>query len=393
MPADRMPTDRSPSEPGPSRTRDASIDALRGLCLLGIAIVNVPWIGLSPPLPDLVWDETARAAATWPDLLSALFVEVFCEGKFYPQFAALFGVGAGILIARGRLAFARRIAVLLGFGVIHALVGWWGDILVNYALLGLVLLALDRLPTRAVLGASLLLLALTVAVAARFDTWLTPDHTDPATAREHAQYLASQVAIYRDGSFLDCTRARWQELLAFFGPYNWSYRLNTVVMGSFGLWLEKSGTLSALLRGPHLGRVAIVALILGVLLSASLVLYIGHYVLAADVLAVGYGAGALWLAKRPALAAWRDAIVPLGRVAISAYVGQTVAFTLFFYGYGLGMYGRVGPAFGLALACSVWLVEALLARWWLTRFELGPIEWLWRSLTYARWLPILRQRT
>ncbi len=375
----------------PSSDRDRSIDALRGLCLLGIAIVNVPWIGLAPVLPDLLWDETRRAALSVVDLVAALFVEGLCEGKFYPQFAALFGFGAAILLARGRAIYARRIAVLFAFGVLHSLFGWWGDILLNYALLGALLLVIERLPLRAILGFAVLSLVVTTAVSLRFDTWFAPEPRGAEAAREHAAYLASQIAIYRDGDFVSISRHRWDEMLSFFSQYNWSYRLNTVAMGSFGLWLGKSGALGKLTASPHHGRIALALLGTGVLANAALMLHPGFYIAAGNVLAMGYAAGFLWLAKNTAWSsAVLDALAPVGRTAISAYLGQTVAFTLFFYGYGLAMYGAIGPAAGMGLALVVWTVEVLLARLWLARFALGPVEWLWRSLTYLRVLPVRR---
>ncbi len=376
---------------GPSTERDPAIDALRGLCLLGIAIVNTPWIGLSPSLPDLLWDDTRRAALPLWDLLSALFVEGLCEGKFYPQFAALFGLGAGILITRGRVAYTRRLVVLLVFGVLHSIFGWWGDILLNYALLGFVLLALERLPNRGILAFSVIMLAVTTAIAIRFDTWFSPEFDDAERAREHAEYIAHELAIYRDGDFVSISRHRWGEMMLFFSQYNWSYRLNTVVMGSFGLWLEKSGSLRRLLSSPHHGRVAVVLVVTGILANASLALWSGHYIAAGNVLAMGYAATFLWLAKRASFAPVRDALVPIGRMAISAYLGQTAAFTLFFYGYGLAMYGHLGPAAALAFACSVWATEVVIARLWLSRFAIGPIEWLWRSLTYLTWIPLTKR--
>ncbi|MFO0709641.1 MAG: DUF418 domain-containing protein [Sandaracinus sp.] len=375
---------------GPSVDRDPAIDAMRGLCLLGIAIVNVPWIGLSPPIPDLLWNDAHRAALSVPDLVTALFVEGLCEGKFYPQFAAMFGLGAGILMARGRLAYTRRLLVLLVFGVLHSVFGWWGDILLNYALLGFVLLALERLPPRAILAFSAIMLVATTAISIRFDTWFSPEFDDAEAAREHAAYLGQQLAIYRDGDFVVISRHRWDEMMAFFSQYNWSYRLNTVVMGSFGLWLEKSGSLRRLIASPHHGRVAVALVVAGVLANASLALWAGHYIAAGNVLAMGYSASVLWLAKRPSLAWVRDALVPIGRMAISAYLGQTAAFTLFFYGYGLAMYGQLGPLGGLCLSASVWTLEVIGARLWLSRFAIGPVEWVWRSLTYLRRLPLTK---
>ena len=379
---------------GPSLgARDVKLDALRGFNLLGIAIVNAPWIGLNPALPELLWNDARRAALPLQDLLSAGLVEGFFEGKFYPQFAMLFGLGTAKLIARDRAAYARRIAVLFGFGVLHSLLGWWGDILLNYALLGVILFGLNTLPPRAILASALLLLAGTTALSISVDTWMAPS-AEPSAEElaEQASYLAHNLSIYRDGSFLEVSWHRYEELLTFFGPYNWTYRLNTVVMGAFGLWLERSGSLKQLMSSPRHGLIAMLLLATGLVLSASLVLYVGHYILASNVLALGYGAAFLWLMRRDSLPWLRTFCAGIGQMAITAYLLQTLVFTLVFYGYGLGLYGSVGPAFALALATLLWCAEALFCHLWMRRFQLGPVEWLWRSLTYGRALPLRRTR-
>src|SRR5687768_9183804 len=99
--------------------RDARLDALRGLCLLGIAIVNVPWIGAERSLVSVLFDPAVRTSTPLWDLAAAALVEWLAEGKFYPQFSLLFGFGASILLARGAMSYLRRIAVLGIFGVIH----------------------------------------------------------------------------------------------------------------------------------------------------------------------------------------------------------------------------------------------------------------------------------
>ena len=379
---------------GPSLgRRDAKIDALRGFSLLGIAVVNTPWIGLNPALPDLLWNDARRAALPFHDLLSAGIVEGLFEGKFYPQFAALFGLGTAKLIARDKSAYARRIAVLFVFGLLHSLFGWWGDILLNYALLGVILFALNYLPPKAILIAMLLMLGGTTVLSISVDTWMAPEAA-PSAERlaEQAASIAHNNAIYRDGSFLEVSWHRYEELLAFFGPYNWTYRLNTIVMGAFGLWLERSGSLRRLLASPRHGLIASLLIAIGMLLSASLSIDVGHYILTSNVLALGYGAAFLWLMRREgaALHVIRKFCAGIGQMAITAYLTQTLIFTFFFYGYGLGMYGQVGPGFALGFAITVWCAEAIGCHLWMKRFQLGPIEWVWRSLTYGRPLPIVR---
>lgn len=374
------------SKGGPGE-RESAIDALRGFSLVGIAIVNVPWIGFAENLLLQLgawWEGRAMAPA---DLVTAIGIEWLFEGKFYPQFSALFGFGAGVLMARGMGIYLRRLAVLFVFGILHSLFGWWGDILLNYALMGALLAILWKAPPRVVLGVAIAcyLGATITSVLVDFDGWLNPTghEMDEALAR-----VREDVAVYRDGTFLSITERRLEELYAFFAPWEWSYRANTVAMGSFGLWVQRAGLLRDLpSQRARLGKVAAIALGIGIPLA---VLPFG-YIPIGDVCAVGYASFFLWLAARGSIPRAVEWLAPLGRCAISGYLGQTAAFTLFFYGYGLAMYGRLSPWQGLLLSVSVWASEVVLARLWLSRFAIGPVEWLWRSITYLRWLPLRRE--
>lgn len=366
--------------------REPAIDALRGFCLLGIALVNVPWIGSPRSLAAVLFDDALRVATPIWDLIAAAVVEWLAEGKFYPQFSALFGFGAGVLLARGWGIYLRRIGVLLIFGLLHATFGWWGDILINYALVGACLVVLWFLPPRWLLAFSIASLVAGCGLSYFFDGWLVPDATSDAEA---AEYIAHNVEIYGHGTFVTISQHRFEEIFHFFDPWNYSYRTNTLTMASFGLWVQRSGLLNELAtKRRQLGIAAAILCGVGVLLALAPWFYIPG----GDVLGMGWAALFLWAATgslRPALLA----LEPLGKMAISAYLGQTLVFTLFFYAYGLGMYGRLGPLAGVALATVTWAFELAFARWWMQRFQLGPVEWLWRSATYLRWMPLQRPAT
>ena len=372
------------SATGPGDREDA-IDALRGLCLVGIAIVNVPWIGFANVLPlQLGLHFEGQTALPLPDLIAAIAVEWLAEGKFYPQFSALFGFGAGVLMSRGLANYGRRIGVLFVFGVLHSIFGWWGDILLNYALLGVLLVFLSRASARTTLIVAIVCYLGATTISLLFDGWF-----DPAgdMLRKGLERGIESTATYRDGTFATITAHRIEELYAFFAQWEWSYRANTVAMGTFGLFVQKSGWLRDLkARRTMLGRIAIGCLAIG--LPCAVIPQ--GYIPAGDVVAIGYACLFLWLAARGSIDRALGVLVPLGRCAISGYLGQTVAFTLFFYGYGLAMYGRISAWQGVLLSVAVWSIEVVLARAWLSRFALGPVEWLWRSITYLRVLPMRR---
>lgn len=384
-----LSTERTMSERTSPRLE--AIDALRGFALIGIAIVNTPWIGSEISLGAMLVEDSLREALPWWDVAAAAAIEWLGEGKFYPQFSMLFGFGAGVMMTRGLGPQARRLVVLLAFGLLHSLFGWWGDILLNYAVLGLLLIPLDALSRLASRPASVLFgLALVLGVAASvvsflFDEWLFPD---PVADAGTVAYRAENVRLYATGSFWEISLHRWDEaVMGFFLQWNWAYRLNTLAMGVLGLALERSGLLVALATDrKRLGRYVLVLVPLG--LGLALVPWL--YIPGGDVLALGWASLVLWLVTGARGDGLRRMLAPLGRMALSGYLGQTLVLTLTFYSYGLALYGQLGPAAMLALGAGTWLVEILLARVWLARFELGPFEWLWRSVTYLRPMPLER---
>lgn len=377
----------APTEP---RARQLAIDALRGWALVGIAIVNVPWIGFRESIPALLWNDASRAALSPLDLGAALFVEGLCEGRFYPIFSALFGFGTGLLLDRGLATYARRIAALFVFGALHATFGWYGDVLLNYACAGLVLALFARLGPRPLFAIAAALFVATQIVSFLYDDWFGP--LTPERVAEHASYVESELRAYRDGGFVSISEHRFREMLAYFADYNWSYRLNVLAMATLGLAIERTGAHARLdaLR-PRVGGLALALLAAGVALSLALALVPSLYIVAGDVLAGGYALGFLWLALGPRAARWAAPFAAVGRTALTCYLVQTLCFTLFFYGYGLAMYGALGPAQGVALAVGVYAGESFVASLWLRRFEYGPFEWAWRALTYLR-APAMRRR-
>ncbi len=370
------------AKPTPRAERDPAIDALRGLCLLGIALVNVPWIGSPRSLAAYLFDDGLREATPIWDLIAAVIIEWTAEGKFYPQFSALFGFGAGVLMARGWGIYGRRIAVLMVFGLLHASFGWWGDILINYAVVGACLPLLYFLPNRALLGFSILTLIAGCVLSYLYDGWLVPD------LEGDSEYMAENIRIYAHGSFWEITEHRVHEIAQFFDPWNRSYRMNTLTMASFGLWVERAGLLNDLSSKRRQLKIAAI-----VLCSLGLVMSLGPwlYILGGDVLGMGWAALFLWVATGKHRASLL-VLAPVGRMAITAYLLQTVIFTLTFYSYGLGFYGRFSPLAGALLALGVWWIEVGLSRLWLEHFALGPVEWLWRSLTYLKPIPMRRAR-
>jgi uncharacterized protein len=375
----------------------AAIDTLRGVALLGILLVNMlafsgPWLDEVTPLS--FWSSPADRWAEWGVL-------VLAEGAFYSAFSLLFGLGFALQLRRGERRgeatlprYRRRLLWLLAIGLVHLLLIWFGDILTHYALIGLLLLPFARTPIPTLLRWSAALLALaSLLYLAAGGAVASERLTGDATALVH---------LYRDGAVGDILAQRLDDGVVAL--------LATPLLAPGLLWLFLLGfaagraQLFTDLRGaaPLLRRVRALAFPVALICKG---LY-GWLLLArpdnpfGTLLSTGLGGPALGIVYLTSLAlllsdpAWLVRLRPLatlGRMALSNYLAHSLVFTLLFYGYGAGLYGRLGPAITLWFALGVIVLQLALSRWWLARFRFGPVEWLWRSLTYSRAQP-WRQR-
>lgn len=400
--------------------RIASLDVLRGFALFGILTVNM--IGFSWPVEIMVlradfWESPVDAVADGA-------IQFLAEGKFYPLFAFLFGLGAALQMERAESLgakftgrFCRRLLVLLGFGLAHALLLWEGDILVWYALCGFLLLPFrKRQPTTVLIWAliCLLLPALFILMiwALLVGLSLIPEFAkaiQEALTQDPEAYtwqLEETIRIFAQGSYAEIFAARFSNLL-----YMWMVGLFYVptffAMFLVGLYAGKRRLLQD--SAAHAGRIRQVlfwGLIVGVpanlfyaasmamsdMADVRFVWLLGHAVLTVGgpALSLAYAAALVLLWQ---LAFWQRAlrwIASTGRMALSNYLLQSFICTTIFYSYGLGLFGSVGRATGLGLAILIYVAQVGFSVWWLQRFQFGPMEWLWRTLTYGKRQPMRR---
>ncbi|MFO0582242.1 MAG: DUF418 domain-containing protein [Anaeromyxobacter sp.] len=397
-----------PPAPLAAAARLPALDALRGLALLGVVAVNAPiLLGPDERVFNLPWAESAAPRAL--AVMHLLFV-----GKAYTLLSFLFGAGlalqAGRLGARAPAVLPRRLAALGLIGAAHGLLLWHGDILAGYALVGLVWYlafhgrdAASRARWALGLFALVPLLACSAGLAMTVVELVRPDALTKLSAgavEEAHAAVAKALAIFGHGTYGELFRHRaglflttWFATFAFLPQF--------LALFLAGGWAVEQGVLSH--PGEHevlLGRVARAGITLGgvgelvyawlvhggVARMSAVTLGTGLHAASAPALALGLAA-ALLLAWARGRARLLLALAPLGRVSLSAYLGQSALFTTIAYAYGLGLYGALAPDACLALAIATWLAQALLAALWVSRFELGPAEWLWRWLTYGRAAP------
>jgi uncharacterized protein len=384
-----------------AKERIAFFDVLRGVALFGILIVNVFSFGAdatawTDPLDRTVWT-----------LKHTLF-----ESKFWALYSLLFGMGFYLQSLSPSYTVGRavrRLLVLMVLGCLHGLL-FEGDILMLYAELGLLLLVLNRLPNYWLVCAGVVL-SLSFPLGHLFggdrgDEW-PPEDSDEAIEWLEDDLAHSPLSIGYFADVLDYHRenipelfwADWQYpdsgllVLAFFlcGVYfmrvGWS-RLQTLSMPSCFRLAASCWLAGLLLMGVERYLAATMGYqVFGKSTASALWVLFGDLVyLGATLLLTGAWFVSVWCWTRSdRFIALRTRVASAGRVSLSAYLSQTLIFTTVFYGYGLGKAFQWGPFAVCSFAVMVYFAQLVVCHWWCQRFRLGPMEWLWRSLTNLRW--------
>ena len=405
------------STPVSTPDRIETLDVLRGFALLGILAMNIR--GMAAPLsaylyPYALFDYSLSSRAAY------LFTSVVFDLKMMGLFSMLFGVGVLLYAAKPtasghapRGLWFRRMGWLLAIGLVHAYFIWGGDILVPYALCGLLFLWwVRRLPAAALLAASLAMLAigaaLTVAHAVGWDSMSDADRALEASiimptrdeARDHLSWML--------GSYPD--------MVARLAPITFMFQ--TLYFVTFFLWrcggmmllgmaLYKWGFLDGSRSTRTYAVTAVVCVLggLGLATYGALELDRALFVLPDRILldlwnyfgavlaSVGYAAVLILLVKHRVLSFLRRALAAVGQMAFSNYLTHSIIASVLFLGWGFGLAGRFDYAQQLLVVAAIWVVQLIVSPIWLTHYRFGPAEWLWRSLTYWERQPMRRGTT
>lgn len=391
-------TDREMSATrGPERID--MLDAIRGFALFGILLMNLEAFN-GPIMQAMSGIDPSLHGA---DRLADAFIYVFVQGKFWTLFSLLFGIGFAIMhdsAARSggdfRRIYKRRLWALLAIGAAHAILVWEGDILFTYALAGFVLLwriktaappRLSRILT--VYCAPLALLAFAGAMAG--------NHDDGADA---ARMMAEEIRHQGHSAYLATLQWRFGYFLQNLGNLVILLPMATA-MFALGVRLHRLGwSRPATSVQDGGGRMALYCYGAGLALMAASIAVSPEVsmvridtvfaavnilnMLAGLLMCLGMFFGLRWLWSRPAFRKRLAVLAPLGRMALSNYLGQSLVCTLIFCGYGLGYFQQLPRAWHIPFALGLITLQALFSAWWLARFSMGPAEYLWRWLTYGK---------
>jgi uncharacterized protein len=388
-------TDAAPVEPS---ERIQILDILRGFALFGVLAANIK--GYS--WPAMVYDVSAFHTGTgFLNGAAEVFLLLFIRYKSATLLSFLFGLGFYIQMTRAESRgsrfgsiYVRRNLVLLAFGILHIVLLWWLDILSYYAIAAFVLLAFRKKSLKSlkrwIIGFAVLTPVL--ALAGSIVSGDEEVNQEPA--------FKQSIEIHQHGTYGEILRLRLHE-----------YSTEALPPGDF--LPTVSLIMVFILMGTWAGRARILhepqehlteirkAIRWGLILGAPAALFqaVVVFAFAGNEILVGiaevlfhtlglmlfltFAGGIVLLVQNKVWESRLKVLAPLGRMTLTTYLTQSLICTTIFNGYGLGLYGRVGPAAGLLLTIGIYTLQVFFSRWWLSKFQFGPMEWLWRALTYG----------
>ncbi len=412
------------SEAARPEDRIATLDIVRGVAVMGIFAMNV----VSFAMPSQAhFNPTAYGLEGPADLATWFVTFIVFDGKMRGLFTFLFGASLLLVVQRAEAkgedplpVHARRMAWLLMLGAAHFVLLWDGDILVDYALVGLIaFFFVDTAPRKLLALAGLFVLAEILFMAAAtygyFETAAAARAPGASAAAMEAwrsmsasfsvpspSKLADDLALHR-GTYAGLVAHRAGALLKDAVDAFWIGGFETLGTMLGGMWALKSGFLTGAWTRKAYARIAVVGVGLGVAAYTAMAAHlyarefdplfvfgyaIGVATLVRPVMVLGLAAAVILATRRGG--ALVDRIAAVGRTAFTNYLATSIVATTIVYGYGFGLYGRLSRAELTPLVFAVWIAMLLWSQAWLSRYRYGPFEWLWRSLARGERQPMLR---
>lgn len=405
------------TQPVSINDRAEILDIIRGVALAGICIANYPMFSLYIFQPHADWE----AMPTYPvDRVMPLFHFIFIDGKFYSIFSLLFGIGFSIQMTRmetsGYRVFYRRIFILALLGLTHSILLWDGDILLLYALMGMLLPLFRNVSNRNLLvGWGLLIfspLLIDLVKVLTGGAFAPAAPLREAALKTEAGYGITPENVYR----WPAEHSAYSKILqynhtGFFWRWFFLVESNRLVkvLGMFllGLYVGRNRMYQNLPDYvPLLKKIRRWGFVIGLPASIGFTIFeldevavpdpfglldAFFYAISVVPLSLAYTSTLCLWYLAPKHKKWMQRFAAPGRTALSNYLLQSLFGVFIFYGIGLGLGAKTGLVVSQALAIVVFLVLMLASHLWLRYFQYGPFEWLWRQLTYGKILSLRKQ--
>jgi len=392
------------SGPTMERERHQILDVLRGLALLGIALANFPEFALWTFLSD---GEQAAMSTAGIDRVVRFMQYLLVDGKFYTIFSLLFGIGFSLILARhGCRLFVRRMLLLVCIGFLHLMFIWSGDILLLYAIGGLLLALVTGISDKGLLALAISLIVIPVGLdvvtefcgvdfaAPFYEAWWSSASAQGINEDNFASWLRDADSY--DDMFAFLIQGAHERLWEFVSGHRLPKVLGLFMLG----YLIGKHRLYARLHELPLQRVLRWSLLIGLPSSLcyawsatqghpwGLSIHSLLYTVSVIPMATVYIATVCLLYLHHADAGCFRLMAAPGRMALSNYLSQSLIGVVLFYGLGFGLGTSVGLVYIELTALMVFVVQIVCSTLWLRHFRFGLLEWLWRMFTYGRYFPL-----
>ncbi len=400
-----MNNNKTPISPSLGPSRIALLDIFRGFALLGIFVVNIRYMSSSVIYPNgFSWmkEGVNNSIAWW-------LLEQFFNSKFFPIFSFMFGVGFGMQINKMEekgtftsMFFIRRYGILFVFGLLHIVFIWGGDVLALYAIAGMLVLLIRRLTVRYILILSLLILIFPfyghilhyidrLFIHAGFPSILT--------LKDYS--YQDIVAINIDGSFIDNLKFRLSEYSVYYrSPEYFPLLIAMIFIGYSAGKLKFYKKIPETLAALKWYALFSIPFILAVHYLHSNLVYdktdFKWYILMTKIWTISNVLQAFlylyiisWLHHKKYLLPVLEPLAYAGRMSLTNYIMQSLIGFILFNGLFIGLYGTLGNAWLGLISVIVYIILIIASKYWLRYFRFGPLEWIWRQLTYNTILSII----
>jgi uncharacterized protein len=375
--------------------RIATIDILRGFSLLGILLVNM--FGFYLPMPHI--SDLSNWFTEAQDIILHQLLDIYVQSSFYPLFSMLFGYGLAMQFVKAQSTgtnfyrFApKRLAIIFFIGLLHAVLIWWGDILMTYAFCGVFLITFMRFPAK-----WLLIIAFVINFLGQMFflgmyslSGLFNELTNMIPADITA--IQNSIAAYGVGSWMDAYMQRLDDLKYQLSVYMWISALFTILPYMlFGAALAKWRLIERAKEKLIVWiGLAVVGLGVGIYLKSLPIAkaqifgyeYIQVYI-GGPILAIGYMAVIVLVTQLPVAIKWLSPIAKAGRMSLTLYITQSIICTTLFYHWGFSLFGQVDVKMGIFIALGIFIVQVLFAELWFSKFKQGPLEVVIKKFTYG----------
>ncbi|MHC5109558.1 MAG: DUF418 domain-containing protein [Planctomycetota bacterium] len=385
------------------------IDILRGFALMGVLLMNMQAFAMPFSAymnPTSFGNNDTLNFSLW------CMNHVAADAKFITIFSMLFGAGIVLMTTRARertgksaAVHYRRMFLLLMFGAMHGTLIWHGDILLTYSICGMIVFWFCRLKPWLLISISGVLLLVSAMLLVGFGSYMAQAPEEEVNEMmafwaPSAEQIQEQLTAYQ-GRYVQNLSARfdsWVSMFGFLMFFGW--RILGIMM--LGMAMLKIGLLTGARSKRTYATLAVLGFVVGLPLAG---LGIRHQMTHGWDLIEGMGIGSLynyfasllvafaWIGVIVLLARARrftfltDRLAAVGRMAFTNYIMHSVICTTIYYGFGLGFFGRVDRAGQLGIVLAIVVFQLWYSPLWLKRFRFGPLEWLWRSLTYGKRQP------